>query len=156
MTSCGEVCIDKISSQARKRSASYIIATANASAGLATEVIGFGSGRRSTEASYFAIRFRSISTVFRYQGVTRVSVITSCARKFKRVIEVFSHHVHSVDGVHEAQGDPASKRGVCAGPRVAHTENPGGHGIAVHHEAPVTVDDAAMGSTPVIAAPSSQ
>ena len=64
MTSCGEVCIDKISSQARKRSASYIIATANASARLATEVIGFGSGRRSIEASYFAIRFRSISTVF--------------------------------------------------------------------------------------------
>ena len=66
-----------------------------------------------------------------------------CERERKRVVQVLSYDVYCADGMHKAHGDPAPERGVCAGPRVAHTDDPRCSGNAVHDETPVTVDDAA-------------
>src|SRR6266446_3653805 len=79
MTSCGHASSDLNSVEARKRSASYVIATRSALAMRAGGSVGCGSGRPSVNALTRAIRVRSISIVLRYQGVTRVSVMESCA-----------------------------------------------------------------------------
>jgi hypothetical protein len=79
MTSCGNASIDLSSVEARKRSASYVVATRSALAMRAGQSGGGGAGRPSINALNRAIRVRSISIVSRYQGVTRVSVMESCA-----------------------------------------------------------------------------
>src|SRR5258708_19557293 len=47
--------------------------------------------------------------------------------------------------MHKAHRDSASTGGVCAGPRVAHTDDPRCDGNAVHDKTPVAVDDARHG-----------
>jgi hypothetical protein len=72
------------------------------------------------------------------------------------VAQVLAYDSCRAEGVHKSHGDPAPKRRVRAGPRIAYTYDPCRHRNAVHDETPVTVGGAAMGSTSVSGSPSSQ
>src|SRR6266851_4355030 len=73
---------------------------------------------------------------------SRLSHGVVCEREHKRVVQVLSYDVYSADGMHKAHGDPAPTPRVCAGPRVAYTDDPRCDGNAVHDETPVAVGDA--------------
>src|SRR5712671_270325 len=68
-----------------------------------------------------------------------------CEREHKRVIQVLSYDVYCAGSMHKAHRDSASAGGVCAGTRVAHTDDPRCDGNAVHDKTPVAVDDARHG-----------
>jgi hypothetical protein len=139
MTSCGNASTDLISRKARKRSASYIIATASASAIRSCAFVGCGSGRRVEQGDPPPIELHRVSIPGRHSRLSRGVV---CERELKRVIQVLSYDVYCADGMHKAHRDSASTGGVCAGTRVAHTDDPRCDGNAVHDKTPVAVDDA--------------
>jgi len=68
-----------------------------------------------------------------------------CEGEGEWIVQVLSYDLCRAEGMHEAHGDPAPERRVCAGPRVAYSDHPCRYRNAVDDKTPVTVEDAAHG-----------